>query len=142
MIRIMYIDFQKLGIHLNHDSFSNYLTRIQDTVNAKFLTLRGFKVQGVSMTQTHGEFKTFSLFYNPARRGVYSLGESSPHPMFIVQELKGIDNMQAHINNVLTAIENTGRYINFVKILDAGQMDTCFTIVHTPLAERNYYDHS
>jgi len=142
MIRIMYIDFQKLGIHLNHGSFSNYLTRIQDIVNDKFLTLRGFQVQGISMTQAHGEFKTFSLLYNPTRRMVYSRQETNPHPMLIVQEIKGIDDIQAHVNNVLTAVENTRRYVNFVKILDAGQMDLCFTIIHTPLAEKGYYDHS
>jgi hypothetical protein len=139
MIQLMIIDLEKSNIHYDGESFSKYLNDVTVAINKRLNTIRNQSIQGVSMNVWNGEIKSVVIMYFSAKFHKYSPNAPEPYPQIFLSSLENIDDVESHINSMLIAFQNTGRYVNYVKVFtDNASMPGYCSIIHSPMSEGSY----
>lgn len=141
MIQLMFIDLDKCNVHFEDMSFNEYLRKVSNEINKRLNTLRNLSIQGISMSIGSGEIKNITIMYFPSKFRKYSVNEEIPYPQIYLASLENIPDIELHINSMLTAFQNSGRYVNYVKIFnESTSMPGYCSIIHSPIAEGSYMD--
>jgi hypothetical protein len=139
MIQLMIVDLEEANVHYDGDSFPKYLSDVTNAVNKRLSTLRNLSIQGVSMNVWNGEIKSIVVMYFSAKFRKYSPNAPEPYPQIYISSLDGVPNLESHINSMLVAFQNNGRYVNYVKVFNEnGSMPGYCSIIHSPMSEGGY----
>ena len=141
MIQIMIVNLEELNIHYDGESFSKYLNDISMAVNKRLNTLRNLSIQGISMNLWNGEIKSVIVMYYPTKYHRYNPNANEPYPQIYLSTLENITDVENHVNSMLMALQNSDRYVNYVKVFGENfTMPGYCSIIHSPLSEGSYTD--
>lgn len=141
MIQLMIINLDELNIKYDGSEFGTYLNAIANTINKRLSTIRNLSIRGISMNAWNGEIKTIVINYYPSKHHKYDMNGPAPYPQIYLSPLTGIKDAESHINSMLMAFQNTGRYVNYVKVFgESSAMPGYCSIIHSPISEGSYIE--